>query len=97
MNVYWLTRLSSLETACEFGVVFTVVYAILCGIMCLLDADDFTNTFRPLKYMVCRFFPLDMILFALFVVGCVMLPTKKDVYLMLGTGYADRIVGEMAE
>lgn len=96
MEIYWLTRLAALKEFCEFGLCVSFLYFAACVIVTLLDIGEFDNTFRKARHSICRFAPWVSALCGLLIIGCVMLPTKKDIYLILGKGYVDRVV-EMVE
>lgn len=97
MEIYWLTRLSSLQTACEFGVFLVITYLAVSSVVYLLYLEDGGDRFTKMLNRLRKAFPFALTLLALSAVGCILLPTKKDVYLILGKGYVDKIVESAAE
>ena len=96
MEIYWLTRLAALEWFCEFGLCVSFLYFAACVIVTMIDISETDNIFRNARHAICRFVPLVSALCGLFILGCVMLPTKKEICLILGKGYVDKVV-EMVE
>ena len=80
-ELYWLTRLDSIEVLLVLGIVFGIILLMTGGIGSLMWRDDEDMTRRFIKI-----FKTGLITLVISVILKIFVPTKKDAFLILGLG-----------
>ena len=80
-ELYWLTRLDSIEVLLVLGIVFGIILLMVGGIGSLMWSDDEDMTRRFIKS-----FKTGLITLVISVILKIFVPTEKDAFLILGLG-----------
>ena len=80
-ELYWLTRLESIEVLLVLGIVFGITLLVVGGMGSLIWADDEDVTRRFIKL-----FKAGLITLVISVILKIFIPTEKDAFLILGLG-----------
>lgn len=80
-ELYWLTRLDSIEVLLVLGIVFGIILLMVGGMGSLIWSDDKDMTRRHIKI-----FKAGLITLVVSVILKIFVPTEKDAFLILGIG-----------